>query len=268
MKILVPLNGTLQSETILPYVRGLSSSLNASILLLRVIDPLALAGDPLTATLVGKQPETRLAAEAYLRTVAEGFAETSIETNCRLGSASATICEEAKRTGCDLVVFAPHGHSGLERWLFGSVAEEVARHAPCPVLLMRGQTDPVFQHILVPSDGSETSNLVCRRLSRYAPPQVRVTLLHCTTDPPVDKPVRSRLLACLEDRTDWQLQIVEARPKTGIVDHAVDSGCDLIAMATHGRGGLLHLWRGSVTEHVARQAPCPVLVFPPAFLEH
>ena len=75
-----------------------------------------------------------------------------------------------------------------------------------------------------------------------------------------------RLRDCLAEHPGWKLEVLEGRPKTGILDWVLDSDCDLIAMATHGRGGLQHLWEGSVTEHVARQAPCPVLVFPPAYL--
>lgn len=267
MKILVPLNGTLHSETVLPYVKGLARLWNARVVLLRVIDPLALAGDPLSAAVSGSPPENRSIAEDYVRRVAEGFEGILTRTLCKLGPASETICQEADKAECDLIVFAPHGHGGLERWLFGSVAEEVARQAPCPVLLVRGETNVAFNHVLVPTDGSKTANQICHLLGQYAPPQVRLTLLHCTRHPPVEEALQSQLEACVANHPGWQLQILENRPKTGIVDWVLDSDCDLIAMATHGRGGLQHLWSGSVTEHVARQAPCPVLVFPPAYLE-
>ena len=55
---------------------------------------------------------------------------------------------------------------------------------------------------------------------------------------------------------------IEVRSGTAadeIVDAAIDYGCDLIIMATHGRSGLSHLLLGSVTEAVIRRAPCPVL---------
>jgi universal stress protein A len=51
-----------------------------------------------------------------------------------------------------------------------------------------------------------------------------------------------------------------------IVHYAQIHGIDVIVMATHGRMGLAHLWLGSVTESVARSAPCPVLVIRPAAL--
>ena len=55
---------------------------------------------------------------------------------------------------------------------------------------------------------------------------------------------------------------IEVRSGTAadeIVDAAIDYGCDVIIMATHGRSGFSHLVLGSVTEAVIRRAPCPVL---------
>jgi nucleotide-binding universal stress UspA family protein len=43
------------------------------------------------------------------------------------------------------------------------------------------------------------------------------------------------------------------------VAFAAEAGIDLIVMGTHGRGGLVHMLLGSVTEKVVRAAPCPVL---------
>lgn len=267
MKILIPLNGTSQSETVLPYVKGLARAWNATVVLLRVIDPMAMAGDPLAATLAGSDLETRESAEEYLLGVAQGLGEIVDAKLCKLGSASDTICQQARSQKCDLIVFAPHGHSGLERWLFGSVAEDVARHAHCPVLLVRGETNVCFHHVLVPTDGSAASLQVCGLVEGYIPAQARLTLVHCIHLTPLTRRLHEQLEASVADRPHWQLKILEGRPKTELVDWILDSDCDLIAMATHGQGGMQHFWVGSVTEHVARQAPCPVLVFPPAYLD-
>jgi universal stress protein A len=54
--------------------------------------------------------------------------------------------------------------------------------------------------------------------------------------------------------------LVQGTPTQMIVDTAGEQGVDLILMGTHGRTGLAHVFLGSVTEHVVRQGPCPVLV--------
>ena len=51
------------------------------------------------------------------------------------------LVEMAEDEGADLVILGSHGRSGLSRAFLGSVAERVVRHAPCPVLVVRGRCD-------------------------------------------------------------------------------------------------------------------------------
>lgn len=52
------------------------------------------------------------------------------------GHAAETILRLAKERGCDLIVMGTHGRTGVRRLLLGSVAEQVVRQAPCPVLTL------------------------------------------------------------------------------------------------------------------------------------
>ena len=53
------------------------------------------------------------------------------------GVAFEQIVQAARRLKCDLIVLATHGRTGLKHVLMGSVAENVVRRAPCPVLTVR-----------------------------------------------------------------------------------------------------------------------------------
>jgi nucleotide-binding universal stress UspA family protein len=53
------------------------------------------------------------------------------------GSPTATILEEAKKWGADLIVVGSHGYSGWQRFLLGSVSQSVVSHAPCSVEVVR-----------------------------------------------------------------------------------------------------------------------------------
>jgi nucleotide-binding universal stress UspA family protein len=55
----------------------------------------------------------------------------------RVGSAHDEICAAARQFGTDLIIIATHGRTGLSRAFLGSTAEQVVRHAPCPVLIVR-----------------------------------------------------------------------------------------------------------------------------------
>jgi nucleotide-binding universal stress UspA family protein len=65
-----------------------------------------------------------------------------------------------------------------------------------------------------------------------------------------------------EDRRELQVklvQVVSSAPAREIVDYATTAHIDLAILGTHGRGGMAHLFLGSVAERVVRTAPCPVL---------
>jgi len=57
-----------------------------------------------------------------------------------------------------------------------------------------------------------------------------------------------------------ETSVRSGQPAFEIIEAAKVLPADLIIMSTHGRTGLKHVFLGSVTEHVVRQAPCPVLV--------
>jgi nucleotide-binding universal stress UspA family protein len=58
---------------------------------------------------------------------------------------------------------------------------------------------------------------------------------------------------------DAQVVIREGSPRPVIVEAAVELGCQMIVMGTHGRSGLAHLLLGSVAEYVVRYSQVPVL---------
>jgi nucleotide-binding universal stress UspA family protein len=62
-----------------------------------------------------------------------------IQVDCRVahGAAPARIVEAAQETQCDLIVMGTHGRTGLGRVLMGSVAEQILRTAPCPVVTVK-----------------------------------------------------------------------------------------------------------------------------------
>lgn len=66
------------------------------------------------------------------------------EKQVRTGDPKSVIIDEAKEWGADLIVVGSHGHTGIKRWLLGSVAQSVVSHAPCSVYVVRErkQTQP------------------------------------------------------------------------------------------------------------------------------
>ncbi|MBN9420628.1 MAG: universal stress protein [Candidatus Eremiobacteraeota bacterium] len=262
MKILVPLDGSPRSESVLPLTHRLAERWQAEMLALRVVDPTAGSGaDPLVLALSQSTYQQMIEdAQEYLEGVARSH--PPMRTLHEVGAPGACIQEVARREGCDLIVMATHGHSGFVRWLWGSVAEGVARGAVCPTLLVRSPDTPdAFREILIPTDGSAPSLEVARHLGRFIGPETRVTLLQCG-----DGANQEELRRQADGRPWMRWECVATPAPQGIFDWLVKNECDLVAMSTHGRDGLAHLWSGSKVEEVARQSKCPVLVFPPGTL--
>jgi nucleotide-binding universal stress UspA family protein len=66
--------------------------------------------------------------------VEQNFSGMEVEPLVVSGEIAEKICEVAKDRGADLIIMGTHGRRGLERALFGSVAEKVVKTALCPVL--------------------------------------------------------------------------------------------------------------------------------------
>ena len=136
-RILVPLDGSKLSESVLPEVEKLASVSNIEICLIRVVySPIILLqSDPLK-----HQADVVREAEQYLENLknqleAKGFTVDSwvwYEPN-----AAEAILKHIEFFGTDLIVMATHGRSGLQHLLMGSIAEKVVHSATKPVMLVR-----------------------------------------------------------------------------------------------------------------------------------
>jgi nucleotide-binding universal stress UspA family protein len=171
------------------------------------------------------------------------------------------------QNGGDLVVLATHGREGLDRWLQGSVAETVFNRSAIPTLFVprgaRGFVDSIagdirLRRVLVPVDRApepERAIEVARRFGALiAGREAVLQLLHVGTTAPK---LNGDVVDGLEPITIRYGNVVQT-----ILDAAAEYDADLICMATDGRNGILDALRGSTTERVVRQAPCPVLAVP------
>jgi nucleotide-binding universal stress UspA family protein len=141
-RVLVPLDGSPLGESVLPFVLDLTKSLHASLLLLNVVVPTP----ELSATFLPASKsileELQIGAKKYIEGVGKRVAASgiSVETSAAVGQAAETILDVAMRMEADVIALSTHGRSGPTRWIMGSVADAVIRHAdrPCLVIPARG----------------------------------------------------------------------------------------------------------------------------------
>lgn len=217
------------------------------------------------------------------------YADSTLEIveHQRRGTASAPeITAFADEQGIDLIIMGAHGRRGWRRFLLGSVAEEVVRTAPCPVLTLRQQKEGTPLEapgtILVPVDLSDPSRQALTHAKELAAVYgAKVELLHVVPAPmypafytgfagafeysfPELANQLSTTLGEWAEATDGPevelgVEILEGNPGQEIIAHCERIDAGLIVLATHGLTGWQHVLLGSVSEKVVRMADCPVL---------
>jgi nucleotide-binding universal stress UspA family protein len=129
-RIMVPLDGSELAQTALPHALELCRALGATLVLLHVRD-----------VRHGSSEASRRFLDFTRRQYAnDGVA---IETLMREGSVVEAILSAAQHQQIDVIAMATHGRSGIQRAVYGSVAEQVLRSSTTPVLLVRVPGSPV-----------------------------------------------------------------------------------------------------------------------------
>jgi nucleotide-binding universal stress UspA family protein len=143
MKILLAVDGSESSENAVQAVASRPWPLGTTVRVLSVIEAkLLLAAefgyDPGLSRETALQEMTKRA-EALTTRVADSLHATGLSADriVRVGDPREKIVNEAKQWPADLIVVGSHGDTGVRRWLLGSVAQSVVRHAPCSVEVVR-----------------------------------------------------------------------------------------------------------------------------------
>jgi nucleotide-binding universal stress UspA family protein len=125
------------------FAREWAVAYGAEVFLLHVVEPATALGEFGTVPAGTVQRDIPGRAKAALRESArEEFPDSkAARVMVRKGKAFDQIATVARDIEADLIIIATHGHTGMKHVLLGSTAERVARHAPCPVLILRRRAD-------------------------------------------------------------------------------------------------------------------------------
>jgi nucleotide-binding universal stress UspA family protein len=144
MKVLLAIDGSAHSEATTKELFSRSWPPHTAVRIISVAHPTPLITDPimvLTAAHIETLKEEEQRASRDVAKTADAIAKRApdleVSTQILEGSPKKAIVEEAKRWGADLIIVGAHGHGPAERFLLGSVAQEVAIHAPCSVEIVR-----------------------------------------------------------------------------------------------------------------------------------
>ena len=144
MKILLTTDGSSFSESALQTITSTIRSEGSEVLVLEVVEPLVFTAPPQMAP--GYAPEQAARLKEQFREATKTTAESADFLRQAGFKADSRVIESDVRTGIlqiatewepDLIILGSHGRRGIEKFLLGSVAESVARHAKCSVLIVR-----------------------------------------------------------------------------------------------------------------------------------
>lgn len=140
MKILMGIDDSKSSTNLVRALVTQFRTENAEILALHVLEPVEPVAPPEMAQ--GYAPELedqKKPALILLERIADELrrAGFSVQTSVEIGDVRETLIETAVQWHADLILVGSHGKRGIRRFLLGSVAESVARHAKCSVEIVR-----------------------------------------------------------------------------------------------------------------------------------
>jgi nucleotide-binding universal stress UspA family protein len=146
-RILVPLDGSPLSRSVVPYVEEMAVALDAGLVLHNAVPPLDVyPGVEVMPARVGGLIDDLLAqGQSFLADVAkeiEGRGKVGVHSTVTVGFPVEEITRVAHETKVGLIAMATHGRSGVNRWVMGSVADGVVRRSPLPCLLVRPRGVP------------------------------------------------------------------------------------------------------------------------------
>jgi nucleotide-binding universal stress UspA family protein len=295
-RLLVPLDGSQLSEAVLPMTAFLAQGAGARVTLLHVVErraPSTVHGD--------RHLTTAAEAEAYLRDVAAKYFPPGVTVDWHvhrreISDVAHSLADHADELESDLVIMLAHGHGHLRRWFFGTVAQQVVRLGPSPILQLQpgmdGKVPVPFRQLLVPLDGQAVHEaglapaVDVARVSSAAVHLLTVVPTPSTLDGPEAAsaqlmPAATREVLDLaekqgveylqghvarlhEEGIETAATVARGDPADVIRETAARLGADLIVLGTHGSAGVEAFWSGSLGQKLIGRTGCSFLLAPAA----
>lgn len=293
--ILVPLDGSLLAEGVLPHLVAVAHTFEAKAVLLRVVGQNRARGtthsvDPLNWQI--NKTETSI----YLKKVSTRLREAGIqtETATREGQAADWITDFAEAEGINLIILSTHGQSGLSQWGMSSVVQRIISSAPTSLMIVRANEpesgdiiEHHYQRILVPLDGSWRAEHVLPMvisLARFHHAQIH--LVHVVKKPEMarhmpptqeDIELSDRIVARNQEEIARYFELMQMRsPQEGVDvqthvlisedvaaalhDFVEREHIDLVALSAHGYSGNRQWPYGSIANNFIAYSKVPLLL--------
>jgi nucleotide-binding universal stress UspA family protein len=293
MRILFATDGSSAAESAEQCLNALPLPPGSAVHALTVIGawpvPAPVLGEPAmlqyeTVLRAEQESAEKVLAETVTRLQRDGV---EVETHIRRGEPAFQVLHAAEELEPDLLVVGSHGRTGLEAFILGSVARNVAKHARCPVLIARAPREGLRRVVLAVDDSEHASHAAGFLARLPLPAAAEITVVHVLRpyDPfpgmfPTDLPefqqdveeVRRHHRAAAEALVEARREQVaasghtvtaalrEGNPAAEVLAAAAELPADLVVAGARGASLIEGLLVGSVADRLLKQAPCSVLI--------
>lgn len=272
-KIIVPTDFSDQATQALKFAVDIATQSRGEILLVHVVD-LPIIKDSIIATSLYVddsivKDSTAKAQKSFDKLLARyKDSEVTIKTTVEYGNTTMATLKLVETKKADLVVMGTKGASGLKEIFVGSNTEKIVRGAKVPVIsLPKASKISTVKNIVFPNslrEENEALTLKVKDLQNFFKATLHIVYVNTPAIFKRDYETIGRLNSYAKRYMfkNYKIHVYnDLSEQDGTMNFASDVGADIIAMGTHGRQGLAHLFSGSVAEDVVNHVNCPIWTF-------
>jgi len=178
------------------------------------------------------------------------------------------ISDYAKKHNVDLIIMGAKGHTNLEEILIGSNTEKIVRNSEIPVIATKknGENFDPKNFVFASSFKPEKNQAFERFLEFASNFDSKIHLLRINTPQKFEntQETNQRIKNFIKkyDLKNYTINVYnDSSIEKGILNFSNKINADIIALATHGRSGLSHIFNGSITKHLSKKSIKPMLTF-------
>lgn len=195
-------------------------------------------------------------------------AGVQVEEELKVGNPFVNLSQELDESGFELVIMGSKGSSGVEELLIGSNTEKVVRHSKCPVITVKRPTQIAdIESIVFASDFNTVDNNLIQHLKQlqaFFDAKLHFVRINTLNNFQPDQFAKKRMNQWLKDQMfeNYDSRVYnDVGEEEGIIHYAEEIGADMLALGTHGRTGLAHLFSGSIAEDLVNHARRPIWTY-------
>jgi nucleotide-binding universal stress UspA family protein len=293
--ILVPLDGSALSESVLPYAAAAARAFGAQVTLLHILEQPAVTNSLQTVDPLDWQIK-KTEADLYLSRIRGDLEKLGLQAQYAVldGRVADRIVEYAYSNDVDLIVLSSHGQSGPGHWNVGGVTQKILQKTPTSTLLTRalnttqsGEAEAgqyQFSRLLIPLDGSRRAEYPLSIATTLAQAnEAELLLVHIVPRPEmarrtplahedaelIDRIIERnqeegrRYLEDLHSHLPGNVQtrlLVSDNVATSLQDLLEQEHVDLLVLSAHGYSGTPRWLYGSITSRFITEGNVPLLI--------